>query len=250
MPLAAIILAAGKGVRMQSELPKVFHQVLGKPLLQYVIEAVQQLSPQKICVVVGYKKESIIDYFKGFGLEFVVQEQQLGTGHAVMQARENLKDFSGEVLVLNGDMPLMKPETLQNLVKFHRAQGAAATVLTARIANPGAFGRIVRDNLGAVWKIVEKKDAAPAELKINEINTGTFCFDAQSLFAILEKITPENAQKEYYVTDTIALLKAEGKPVFAFVTEDGREALGVNTREELAVLEKMLSAQPWGAHKG
>jgi UDP-N-acetylglucosamine diphosphorylase/glucosamine-1-phosphate N-acetyltransferase len=240
MPLAVIILAAGKGVRMQSELPKVFHRVLGKPLLQYVVEAVQKLSPQKICVVVGYQKEYIIDYFKDFGLEFVVQEQQLGTGHAVLQARPRLKDFKGEILVLNGDMPLIRPETLQNLVRFHRQHGAQATVLTAKVAEPGAFGRIVRDAQGAVLKIVEKKDAAPDELTINEINTGTFCFDAQSLFGVLEKVTPENAQKEYYVTDTIALLKAEGKPVFAYVTEDSREAMGVNTKKELAVLEKEM----------
>jgi UDP-N-acetylglucosamine diphosphorylase/glucosamine-1-phosphate N-acetyltransferase len=240
MSLAAVILAAGKGVRMQSDLPKVFHRVLGKPLLQYVIETVKKLSPEIICIVVGYKKEYIIDYFKDFGVVFVEQKQQLGTGHAVLQAESQLAAFSGEVLVLNGDMPLIKERTLRALIDFHRQKGSQATVLTAKIGDPGDFGRIVRGREGEIIKIVEKKDASAAELKINEINTGTFCFNAQSLAVALKKVDCDNAQREYYITDTIELLRAQGQAVFAYLTEEAREAVGVNTKEELAVLEKLL----------
>ena len=240
MNLAAVILGAGKGTRMKSDLPKVFHKVLGKPLLQYVVETVQKLAPEKICIVVGYNKQVILDYFKNWDVVFVSQEEQLGTGHAVLQASPELNGFRGEILVLNGDMPLIKEETLRALVAFHRQKKSAATVLTAKVDEPGAFGRIVRAADGALVKIVEKKDAKKEELTINEINTGTFCFDAQSLFATLKKVTPQNAQKEYYITDAIALLRATDKSVYAYLTEDAREAVGVNTKEELLDLEEML----------
>jgi bifunctional N-acetylglucosamine-1-phosphate-uridyltransferase/glucosamine-1-phosphate-acetyltransferase GlmU-like protein len=189
---------------------------------------------------VGYKKEYIIDYFKDFGVVFVEQKQQLGTGHAVLQAESQLAAFSGEVLVLNGDMPLIKERTLRALIDFHRQKGSQATVLTAKIGDPGDFGRIVRGREGEIIKIVEKKDASAAELKINEINTGTFCFNAQSLAVALKKVDCDNAQREYYITDTIELLRAQGQAVFAYLTEEAREAVGVNTKEELAVLEKLL----------
>ncbi|MBU0687667.1 MAG: NTP transferase domain-containing protein [Candidatus Margulisbacteria bacterium] len=241
MSLAAVILAAGKGVRMESDLPKVFHKVLGKPLLQYVIETVQKLSPETICIVVGYKKEDIQEYFKDYPVKFAKQDEQLGTGHAVLQAQPCLKDFKGEILVLNGDMPLIKEATLKNLVDFHRKHKSSATVLTAKVDEPGAFGRVIRNKEGRIEKIVEKKDATPAELKINEVNTGTFCFNAEQLFKALQKVTPENAQKEYYITDTIALLKSEGQPVFAYQTGDEREAIGVNTKDELKSLEQDMA---------
>lgn len=243
MNLATVILGAGKGTRMKSELPKVFHKVLDKPLLQYVVETVQKLFPQKICVVVGYNKQVILDYFKDWDLCFVSQDEQLGTGHAVAQAEGELKDFRGSLLVLNGDMPLIKEETLKKLVAFHHERRSRATVLTAAIEDPGAFGRIVRGPDGRIIKIVERKDATAEELRINEINTGTFCFDAAALFAALKEVTPENAQKEYYITDTIELMKAEGQPVFAFLTEDEREAVGVNTKEELKELAALMAAR-------
>ena len=242
MNLAAVILGAGKGTRMKSELPKVFHKILDKPLLQYVIETVQKLFPQKICIVVGYNKQVILDYFKDWNLCFVSQDEQLGTGHAVAQAESDLANFRGSLLVLNGDMPLIKEETLKKLVAFHHERKSKATVLTAQLKDPGAFGRIVRDEQGRILKIVERKDASAEELKLNEINTGTFCFDAQTLFETLKKVTPENAQKEYYITDTIELLKTEGQPVFAFLTEDEKEAIGVNTKEELKELANLMAA--------
>lgn len=241
--LRAIILAAGKGVRMRSDLPKVFHKVLGKPLLAYVIETVQKLGIQKIYVVVGYKKEVITDYFKDSGVEFVEQKEQLGTGHAVMQVGPQLKGFSGEVLVLAGDVPLLKAETLKGLIGFHRQHKAAATDLTANLPDAGSYGRIIRDKAGHIIRIVEKKDATPEDLQIKEINTGSYCFNSPALFKALSEVKPENAQKEYYLTDTIEILKAKGLPVFAYLAPDWRETLGVNTPDELQEIEDILKSR-------
>lgn len=225
---------------MQSDLPKVFHHLLDKPLLQHVIEAVQKIGIKDIYIVVGHKKELITDYFKGWPVKFVVQEQQLGTGHAVKITEPNFMGFDGTVLVLAGDVPLLSSETLKNLVDFHEANKAAATDLTAELPDAGAYGRIIRDKDGRIVKIVEKKDATPEELKIREINTGTFCFDSKELFHALAKVKAENVQKEYYLTDTIEILRNEGKPVFAYLTPNHKETLGVNTKEELKHLEEHL----------
>lgn len=238
--IAAIILAAGKGVRMQSDLPKVFHKLAGKPLLQHVIESVQKCGINKIFVVVGHKKELITEHFKSWNVSFVVQDQQLGTGHAVKMADDHLKDFDGTVLILAGDVPLLSCKTITNLIAFHNTHNAAATDLTAILPDAGNYGRIVRDNNGHIVKIVEKKDASPEELNIREINTGTFCFDCKLLFEALRELRAENVQKEYYLTDTIEILKAKGKPVFAFPAEDYTETLGINTKEELAQMEANL----------
>jgi len=238
--LAVIILGAGKGVRMKSDLPKVFHEILGEPMLTYVLERVKKLAPQQTHLVVGHKRDLIMDYYKDWNLKFVVQEEQLGTGHAVMQVKPYLKDFSGTVLVLAGDVPLLSEPTLRKLIDFHLKHKAAATDLTAELADPGSYGRIVRNEKGEIIKIVEKKDASPEELKIREINTGTFCFDKDALFGALAEVRPENVQKEYYLTDTLEILKRKGLPVFAFCAEDPSETLGVNTKEELISVEKIL----------
>lgn len=226
---------------MKSELPKVYHKLAGKPLLEHVIDKVKALGPEKILVVVGYKKELILEHFKDAGVEFVEQKEQLGTGHAVLQAEEKLKGFTGEVLVLAGDVPLLKSKTLEDLLNFHRKHAASATDLTAKLPDAGNYGRVVRDKEGRILKIVEKKDASEEELKIREINTGTFCFDSRQLFSALKKVRPDNAQKEYYLTDTIEILRSEGKPVYAFRAEDHKETLGVNTREQLKELEEYLA---------
>jgi UDP-N-acetylglucosamine diphosphorylase/glucosamine-1-phosphate N-acetyltransferase len=238
--LAAIVLAAGRGVRMQSDLPKVFNYLAGKPLLAYVIGTLKKLGIQRIYVVVGHKKELIMDYFKDWGVAFVEQKEQLGTGHAVQQARSQLSDFRGRVLVLAGDVPLLRDKTLQTLVDFHVQHHSVATVLTAELPDAGNYGRIVRNQEGLILKIVEKKDATPEELKIREINTGTFCFESRYLFAALSEIKCENVQREYYLTDTIEILRAQGQPVFACLAPDYRETLGVNTREELQQLANLL----------
>ena len=241
--LAAVILAAGKGTRMKSDLPKVFHEILGEPMLSYVIQTVQKLQPQKILVVVGHQRELITNYYKDWPVEFVVQTEQLGTGHAVQQAESALRGFDGNVLVLAGDVPLLKEATLTNLVAWHDQHRAAATDLTAELPDAQNYGRIVRGADGSLVKIVEKKDASPDELKIKEFNTGTFCFDAKALFAALKEVKAENTQKEYYLTDTIEIIRKKGLPVLAYKAADAGETLGINTKDELVAIEKLLLAQ-------
>lgn len=242
-PLAVIILAAGKGTRMKSDLPKVFHEILGEPMLTYVLKTVEKLAPRKTLLVVGHMRELIMDYYKKLPVEFVVQDQQLGTGHAVMMAEPQLKDFDGTVLVLAGDVPLISEKTLRRLIEFHEKKGAAVTDLTAILDDAGSYGRVIRQDSGEILKIVEKKDASPEELKIREINTGTFCFDSRILFSALREVRAENAQKEYYLTDTVEIIRRRGLPAFALPTEYPSETLGINTKEELVEVEKhMLSA--------
>jgi len=242
--LVAVILAAGKGVRMKSDLPKVFHEILGEPMLTYVLQSVKKLSPSKIFVVVGHQRQLIMDYYKDWPVTFVTQEEQLGTGHAVMQAEQFLKDFSGDVLVLAGDVPLLSEKTLRRLIDFHVKNRAAVTDLTAELPEAGNYGRVVRKENGEIVKIVERKDASPGELKIREINTGTFCFNKEALFAALKEVRADNAQKEYYLTDTVEILKKKGLPVFAFRAENPSETLGVNTKDELVAIEKILLLNP------
>jgi len=225
---------------MKSDLPKVFCDLAGRPMLAYVIETVKKLRPKMVLVVVGYKKELLMDHFKDSGVEFVVQNEQLGTGHAVLEAEDKLRDLKGEVLVLAGDVPLIKPRTLEDLLSFHREHKAAVTDLTAELPEAGNYGRVVRDQEGRITKVVEKKDASPEELELREINTGTFCFDAQALLEALKEVRPENAQKEYYLTDTIEILKDQGRPVYAFRAPDHKETLGINTKEQLKELEEHL----------
>ena len=238
--LAVIILAAGKGVRMKSDLPKVFHEILGEPMLSYVLGTVKKLQPAKTIVVVGHQRKLIIDYFRDWPVEFAVQAEQLGTGHAVMQAEPKLREFSGQVLVLAGDVPLIQEQTLRRLIDFHVKNGAAVTDLTAELADAGSYGRIIRKENGELIRIIEKKDATPEQLKIKEFNTGTFCFDKQALFSALKEVKAENVQKEYYLTDTIEILKKKDLPVFAFRADDPSETLGINTRDELVAIEKIL----------
>jgi len=225
---------------MKSDLPKVFHEILGEPMLTYVLESVKKLCPAKTLLVVGYKRDLLMDYYKDWPVDFVVQENQLGTGHAVMRAKDDLEDFSGTVLVVNGDVPLISVKTLQELIAFHEGGGAAATDLTAVLADAGNYGRVVREKNGELLKIVEKKDATPDELRIGEFNTGTFCFDKEALFVALAEVKAENAQKEYYLTDTIQILRAKKLPVYAFQAKDTTETLGINTKDELITVEKIL----------
>jgi bifunctional UDP-N-acetylglucosamine pyrophosphorylase/glucosamine-1-phosphate N-acetyltransferase len=237
---AAIILAAGKGTRMQSDLPKCFHRLCGRPLLERVIGAVKTAGVEKIFIVVGHQKDLIMDYFKSWPVEFVIQSEQLGTGHAVMQAEPLLKSFDGTILVLAGDMPLITAKTLKELIDFHERKRAKATDLTAKLDDAGSYGRIIRNSKGEIQRIVEAKDATPEQLKIQEINTGIFAFDGKGLFDILREIRTENRQKEYYLTDVIEILEKKGQPVSAFMTENANESLGVNTKEELAQMERNL----------
>ena len=235
-------MAAGKGKRMKSDLPKVLHRLGGKPMVEYVVETAKKVEVEKIILVVGHKREKTQDLLKHLPVEFVIQEEQLGTGHAVMQAKDHLANFDGDVLILCGDMPLLKSDTVRRLLEEHRRKKAVATVLTAILEDPSGYGRIIRDEKGMVQKIVEDKDASADEKKVKEINTGTFCFDCKSLFSVLDKITPDNKQKEYYLTNVLKLLRRKSFPIWAVVAPDPQEGLGINSQEELEKIEEILLA--------
>lgn len=237
--LAAVILAAGKGTRMKSVLPKVLHEVGGKPMVQHVLDAAKEAGAEKNVVVIGFGAESVAESLKDQG-EFAIQAEQLGTGHAVMQAREKLAGFAGTVMVLCGDTPLLTGETLHSLFAAHSKAKAAATVLTAVMPDPSGYGRVIRDAKGNVLKIVEQKDAKPVELAVQEVNTGIYCFEKEVLFDALDHIGCENQQGEYYLTDVIGILVNSGSKVWAVEAKNSEETLGVNSRLQLAQAEKVL----------
>jgi bifunctional UDP-N-acetylglucosamine pyrophosphorylase/glucosamine-1-phosphate N-acetyltransferase len=239
-PFLAVILAAGKGKRMKSDLPKVLHKLGGKPMVEYVVETAQNVGVEKIILVVGHKREKTQKLLKHLDVEFVIQEEQLGTGHAVMQAKDHLANFDGDVLILCGDMPLLKSDTVRRLLEEHRRKKAVATVLTAILEDPSGYGRIIRDEKGMVQKIVEEGDASADEKKVKEINTGTFCFDSRFLLSVLNKITPDNKQGEYYLTDALELLRKKNLPIWAVVASNPQEGLGINSQEELERMEEIL----------
>ena len=237
---AAVILAAGKGKRMKSDLPKVLHQIHGRYLVDYVIENVKATGVSEIVLVIGHKHGLVRQKLADRGVKFALQEPQLGTGHAVQMAVPALGDFTGDLLILCGDMPLVSQKTIRRLLETRRNSGAAAVVLTVKLENPGSYGRIVRDPDGFLKAIVEYRDADELTRTINEVNTGAFCFDYQALRQVLSKLKTENVQSEYYLTDTIALLKQNGLKVAALVTDDSKEGLGMNSVEELAILESLI----------
>ncbi|EUJ36059.1 bifunctional UDP-N-acetylglucosamine diphosphorylase/glucosamine-1-phosphate N-acetyltransferase GlmU [Brochothrix campestris] len=235
----AIVLAAGQGTRMKSKLYKVLHPVCGKPMVEHVVEQVKALDFGEIVTVVGHGAETVESHLNGKSL-FVKQEEQLGTAHAVMQAAPLLEGKEGITLVLCGDTPLLTSETLAELVTYHKDKKAMATILTAEAQNPMGYGRIVRNDLGIVEKIVEQKDASEKIQTITEINTGTFCFDNKALFAALNKVTNENAQAEFYLTDVIGILREQNDVVAAYRMHDFSESLGVNDRVALAQAQQLM----------
>ncbi|WP_285119063.1 bifunctional UDP-N-acetylglucosamine diphosphorylase/glucosamine-1-phosphate N-acetyltransferase GlmU [Lactococcus petauri] len=235
----AIILAAGKGTRMKSSLPKVLHNVAGKTMLGHVLQSVNQVDMEKLIVIVGHEADKVIETLPK-GTNFVKQDEQLGTGHAVRIASDLLENEEGATLVIAGDTPLITGETLEQLFEYHVAQKATATILTAIAPNPTGYGRIIRDAGDCVEKIVEQKDASAEEQAIQEINTGTYIFDNKALFSALENLTTDNAQGEYYLTDVIEIFKKQGKTVTAHILEDFDESLGVNDRVALAQAEKIM----------
>ena len=235
----AIILAAGQGTRMKSKLYKVLHPVCGKPMVQHVIDQVNQLQIEDIVTVIGHGAEKVQDQL-GDSCKYALQEQQLGTAHAVMQAESVLSAKSGTTLVICGDTPLIKAETMKELIALHEQSQAKATILTAYADNPAGYGRVLRGEGGLVEKIVEHKDASEEERYVKEINTGTYCFDNQALFSALKKVSNENVQGEYYLPDVIEILKEEGEVVTAFQSSDFEETLGVNDRVALSQAEQIL----------
>ncbi|MDY6915851.1 MAG: sugar phosphate nucleotidyltransferase [Candidatus Cloacimonadota bacterium] len=237
--LAAIILAAGKGTRMKSDRPKVVFELAGKPMINRVVKTAQELKCELITIVVGYKKEQVIQVVpKTENIRFVEQKKQNGTGHAVMVTKEEFKNFKGNLFILCGDVPLLRTQTLQNMLQKHLKSKASCTVLTAKMGDPMQYGRIVRNLDGYVQKIVEFKDATQKEKEINEINTGIYCFDSESLFQTLNKIGNNNNQNEYYLTDILEILNQQGKKVASYILEDMVEASGVNSKQQLAELEQ------------
>ena len=239
MSYTAVILAAGKGVRMKSNLPKVVHKAAGKPLVAHVVDAVQAAGIKDIVVVVGHGREHVEKVFTDDGVQLVVQEEQLGTGHALQQAQEQV-DPASTVLVLAGDIPLLRPSTLKALLDYHQQGQAEATVLTTHLEQPTGYGRVLRDEQGYFARIVEEKDASPEEKSINEINSGIYCFQAGSVFRVLQQLRPANAQGEYYLTDVLEILKSEGHRVQVMAAADSEEIHGVNDRIQLAQAEKIL----------
>lgn len=230
----ALILAAGEGTRMKSTLPKVAHRILGVPLIGHVVEATRAAGVKRVVVVTGSGAETVESLLATANVEFARQDVQLGTGHAVMCAAPVLGAFKGSLLVLAGDCPLFTPETLARLIDARESAGAAVAVLTTRLADPSGYGRIVSDEDGRIAGIVEDKDLTPEQHSITEVNTSTYCFDAQTLFAHLQRLENSNAQGEYYLTDMIEVLRAEGLPVVAVEAPDATETLGINTRVQLA----------------
>lgn len=229
----AIILAAGQGSRMKSKKYKVLHELAGKSMVDHVLTQVETLAPTQVVTIVGYGAESVKEAL-GDRTAYALQAEQLGTGHAVLQADALLADKDGTTLVICGDTPLLQASTLAALFETHESTGAKATVLTAEAPNPFSYGRIIRDEAGNVKKIVEERDATDEERQVTEINTGTFCFDNQALFDTLKKVGNDNDQGEYYLPDVIGLLQQQGEKVAAYQMADFDESIGVNDRVALA----------------
>jgi UDP-N-acetylglucosamine diphosphorylase/glucosamine-1-phosphate N-acetyltransferase len=229
----ALILAAGKGTRMKSDMAKVLHVLEGKPLLHYSLEAARNAKAEKIVVIVGHQSDKVRESFPDPDLVFVQQMPQLGTGHAVMQAADALKDYQGLTVILCGDVPLLKPQTIRRLISSHQESQSCVTVLTTEPPGPHAYGRIVKDDQGDILKIVEHRDANDAEKEILEINTGIYCVETPFLFSALRQVKNDNQQKEYYLTDIVEIGRREGRKVHACLTADYVEVMGINTLEEL-----------------
>ena len=237
--LFAVVLAAGKGTRMKSSLYKVLHPVCGKPMVDHVVGNMETLGAKEIVTVVGHGAEMVKDTL-GDRSTYVVQEEQLGTAHAVQQAERALEGREGTTIVICGDTPLITPATIEQLMQTHQEAGAKATILTAIVEDPTGYGRILRGSDDLVSGIVEQKDATPEQQNVKEINSGTYCFDNKALFEALKKVDNNNSQGEYYLTDVISILKEQGEAIAAFAAADADELLGVNDRVALSQAESYM----------
>ena len=235
----AIVMAAGKGTRMKSKKSKLVQKIFGKEVVRRAVENAKNAGVQDIVAVVGYQKEEVMAVL-GDTVKYAFQEDMMGTGHAVLMAKEYLKGKKGKVLVLNGDVPLIRPETLNKLIEKSIENKEYATLLTAIYDNPKGYGRIIRDEGGNVLAIVEEKDTTDEQKEIKEINAGIYCFDIEELLSALEEIKPNNAQGEYYITDVIGIMNKKGLKTGAVVVEDNTEILGINDRIQLEMLTKVL----------
>ncbi len=239
-------MAAGKGKRMLNpDIPKVMFEVKGRPMLDHVVDLAISVNSARVIAIVGFKRENVISHLeKVFGsrIAFAIQKEQLGTGHAVMQTEELLADYNGDLIVLSGDVPLLTPKTIENLLKTHYETGAVMTVLTAKVDDPSGYGRIIRHADGSVEKIVEDRDATPEERRVNEINSGIYAFKKKELFQALKHVQPNNSQHEYYLTDVFAYFVNEGMRVSAILAEHFDEIRGINTMAQLKEAEEALNS--------
>jgi bifunctional UDP-N-acetylglucosamine pyrophosphorylase/glucosamine-1-phosphate N-acetyltransferase len=238
--IGVIILAAGQGTRMKSDLPKVLHPLGGRPLFLHPLEIAQKLGARRIAVVIGHGADAVKRAYSGSDVSWVVQEKQLGTGHAVGCARDCFDKFNGELLILSGDVPLIQQQTLTALIARHRDDRVPLTLMTAMLGSPTGYGRILRDDSGAVSGIVEEKDADETQRRVREVNAGVYVADPQFLFEALASVKNNNRQGEYYLPDAVTVALAQGKKVATFQIDDPREMLGINTREELAQMETIF----------
>jgi len=245
--LVSIILAAGEGTRMKSSLPKGLHQICGQPMLVYVLKAVLKAGCRKNYLVVGHKREKVIEVLKDSlrlrkrEIEFVRQTRLLGSGHAVLQVKKKLKDYRGDVLVVYGDLPLLTGRTLNRLMRTHSKHDNSLTILGAILENPFGYGRIIENSNGKVIRIVEERDVTPREKRINRVNVGVYCFKAEDLFKAIDKIRPDNRKGEYYLTDAVEILGEMGKKVGMVISKDSSEVEGVNNRKQLANVQKYVN---------
>lgn len=238
--LVSVILAAGKGTRMKSKLPKVLHKAGGKTMVQHVIDAAKEAGSKRTIVITGFGSDQVREAIGDQGVEFVEQKEQLGTGHAVLQTEDLLKNETGTVMVLCGDTPLLTGDLLKHFYEEHVKAEAKATVLTAIMPDATGYGRIIRKADGSVEKIVEHKDATEEERKVKEVNSGIYCFAAKDLFEALHHVTNDNAQGEYYLPDVLEILQKKGEKIWAVAADDYESTLGINSRLQLAGAEKIL----------
>lgn len=239
-PTNVLIMAAGKGTRLKSSLPKVLHSLAGQSLIEHVLNTVEALDPNRTLVVVGHQAELVRSKLSHWAVQFAEQVPQLGTGHAVQIAKTWWSRKRGHLLILSGDVPLISPETLQEMIQAHNRTGASLTLLATRLSDPSGYGRVIRASDGRVRKIVEQKDANPSEQEVEEINTGFYCFRISDLSGVIDRLSPKNRQIEYYLTDCVGLLSRQGKRVEVITCHDSFEVMGINSRVELARMEKVL----------
>jgi UDP-N-acetylglucosamine diphosphorylase/glucosamine-1-phosphate N-acetyltransferase len=245
MGVTAIILAAGKGTRMKSDLPKVLHPLCGRPMLAYVLDCCRQAGCDRLIGVVGHRAQMVRDTFAGRNgdITWVEQVPQLGTGHAVMVCGKELEKVSGPVLVVAGDGPLIRPKTLTDLLETHAKKGAACTLATSILKEPANYGRILRDGQGDLAGIVEALDATEEQRKVREVNVSLYCFDAAALRSVLPRLTNANAKGEYYITDALGLLRKDGRKLAAVAAVPPEDVLSINTLEELKDVEAILAGR-------
>ena len=241
--LAAVILAAGRGTRMKSDLAKVLHPICGRPMVWHVAALARKVGAEKTVVVVGHQASMVMEAMKREDLIYAVQEEQLGSAHAVLQAGDALRDFDGDVLILCGDVPLLLPSTIEALLENHRSHEGVITVMTALLDDPGSYGRVVKNETGEILKIVEARDAGAEEMAIKEINTGIYCAENAFLFEAVRKIDNKNAQGEYYFTDIFEIARRENRRAGSFIIDDPSEAMGINTADDLKTAEKIMMAR-------